>query len=865
MTNQRGIALLAVMFALLLMSVIGLGMMFSTNTESTINYNYRDAQVVVYASKGGLYEVRDRIQPSTHNIDAPTALPSLTAANVIYVLASSSIVPWDTSDPYFDSELCQENVLGLSGTAGVPCTTMVASSNTAWRTIVNDSLSTSAPWNLSTPLDTKWVRITLKGNNMTPVAVNGNSGTSTQTCWDGANQVPLPSGYGATCAPNGSVGTIVLTAAGSGFTSTPAVTLSAPPSGTQATAHPVMTSVPTGHVASISITTGGSGYTSAPTVTITDTGAGTGATATATVPSGGAPVASVTWGSSGGQCYAAGTPPSASVSGGTGTGATATVSLASTKSCIYSWSISGVPPTCNSHKNDVMTVTPTEIGSGSSFSGTMTFNSSGVPSIGDGRATISNPGSSYTADLSATLSFSGGCSVPITAVAGYLASGITLGATGSGYTTPATVNFGTGTGSGVAAPSATATLGAAVGGSGTVTAITIVSSGNNYTAPTVSFSGGSGSGVVAVATVGVDNTLTSIAIDVAGSGYISDPTVTISGGGGTGATATARIGRGANYGKIYLLTSLAQTRSGARAMTQAEVASPVLGWNSTGALTLDGPNPSISSLPSSANFIVNGNDSNSCSETAEPTHPAVGTYDDPNANPPTTSTQSVTNTITAGNIESHYTGTGSTPSVQNVYDGLGDTLGTPTGLKALIDAVRDAPGAHVYGESPTSIELGSCGCATKSYTDPLGQVSNIPIYNSTNITAVTDYVDGDLTLDGNNEGYGILVVTGTLTMKGNFKWNGVVLVIGDGIANFSGGGAGKVNGTLLVSKIWTNHTTNRTLLSSVGSPTISWSGGGGNGIQYDHCWSTNLMQTLPFTPPPSTRPLKVLSIRSLPY
>src|SRR2546427_6392760 len=109
--NQSGVAMIIALFALLLLSVVGLGMMYSTNMETNINYNYRDKQVAFYAALAGLQEARDRIQPSTHNIVAPTALPSLTAQNIIYIVANSSIKPWDNTDPYFDTELCQDKVL----------------------------------------------------------------------------------------------------------------------------------------------------------------------------------------------------------------------------------------------------------------------------------------------------------------------------------------------------------------------------------------------------------------------------------------------------------------------------------------------------------------------------------------------------------------------------------------------------------------------------------------------------------------------------------------------------------------------------------------------------------------------------------
>ena len=60
-----------------------------------------------------------------------------------------------------------------------------------------------------------------------------------------------------------------------------------------------------------------------------------------------------------------------------------------------------------------------------------------------------------------------------------------------------------------------------------------------------------------------------------GAGYSqgTPPTVTLSGGGGgSGATASASVGSAGNtMGGVYLLTALAVTPSGSRAMTQMEI------------------------------------------------------------------------------------------------------------------------------------------------------------------------------------------------------------------------------------------------------------------------------------------------------
>src|SRR5262249_23498042 len=113
--NQRGIALFAALFALFLLAAIGIGIMYSTNIETTMNANYKTAQSALYAAFAGVQEARDRIQPSIGDITAPNALPSTSSANVIYILNprnSETVAPWDvsSSSTYPDTELCQEKV-----------------------------------------------------------------------------------------------------------------------------------------------------------------------------------------------------------------------------------------------------------------------------------------------------------------------------------------------------------------------------------------------------------------------------------------------------------------------------------------------------------------------------------------------------------------------------------------------------------------------------------------------------------------------------------------------------------------------------------------------------------------------------------
>src|SRR5213596_4279683 len=87
--NQSGVAMIIALFALLLLSVVGLGMMYSTNMETSINGNYRDKQGASYAALAGLQEARERIRVNSYDasnnpvysITPPFGLPSNSASS----------------------------------------------------------------------------------------------------------------------------------------------------------------------------------------------------------------------------------------------------------------------------------------------------------------------------------------------------------------------------------------------------------------------------------------------------------------------------------------------------------------------------------------------------------------------------------------------------------------------------------------------------------------------------------------------------------------------------------------------------------------------------------------------------------------
>src|SRR3954453_6579344 len=115
--DERGMALMLALFALLLLSGIGLCMVLASTTETHIDANYGGSLRSYYAAHSGLEEVRDRIRyPSSTS--APTGLanhlPTDVAGNpkgVLYVLnpdGGETVDPTDPTSPYFDVQLCHD-------------------------------------------------------------------------------------------------------------------------------------------------------------------------------------------------------------------------------------------------------------------------------------------------------------------------------------------------------------------------------------------------------------------------------------------------------------------------------------------------------------------------------------------------------------------------------------------------------------------------------------------------------------------------------------------------------------------------------------------------------------------------------------
>lgn len=168
--SEAGIALLIAIFVLLLISVVAIALIVSSNTESALAGNYRSSTSVYYAAVAGVEEARARLRTNNPNsfkntapagfLPAPgTAFDKCTPSYVLNPLTGEAVTPWDPANPYYDAQFGLEFGAFCGGAAGPP----------------SPSPSTSSVWN-SNPLNGlpfpgpvyKWVRI----NGVTEQSLN---------------------------------------------------------------------------------------------------------------------------------------------------------------------------------------------------------------------------------------------------------------------------------------------------------------------------------------------------------------------------------------------------------------------------------------------------------------------------------------------------------------------------------------------------------------------------------------------------------------------------------------------------------------------------------------------------------------------
>lgn len=181
--SEQGIALLLVVFVLMMMSAVGIAMLYMTDTETALAADYRDSQQAYFAARAGLQEGLARLA-AKEAVITPTAVNKL-----VYIInkqqSSEDIKPWDPANKYFDTELCHENLFsGISASSTLaPCT--AAPSGSSW---YSTQASTGPNTNTSAALSYKWVRINLKVNASAPYSVSSTAASSQQVFWNNGSE-----------------------------------------------------------------------------------------------------------------------------------------------------------------------------------------------------------------------------------------------------------------------------------------------------------------------------------------------------------------------------------------------------------------------------------------------------------------------------------------------------------------------------------------------------------------------------------------------------------------------------------------------------------------------------------------------------
>src|ERR1041385_766858 len=88
--NEKGVALLLSILALLLLTGVAVAMMYMSSTDAVINSNFKAEETEYFAARAGVEEIRDRMIPGAapYSISAllPAQLPGVANQSVLYIL-----------------------------------------------------------------------------------------------------------------------------------------------------------------------------------------------------------------------------------------------------------------------------------------------------------------------------------------------------------------------------------------------------------------------------------------------------------------------------------------------------------------------------------------------------------------------------------------------------------------------------------------------------------------------------------------------------------------------------------------------------------------------------------------------------------
>lgn len=172
--TSRGIAMIVAMFALLILSLIGLALLSVSSIEVLVNQNSKSSRAAYFAADAGTEEARFRLMTTGGNA---IPFPGNTTS-AIYIRANTSIDPTSGSastNPYFDPEYSVISKRDSNGTL----TTTASGLNSATFYTTMQGGSNQVPY--------AWVKITRKTETLAGQTVDNNSANDTTAVYFGAN------------------------------------------------------------------------------------------------------------------------------------------------------------------------------------------------------------------------------------------------------------------------------------------------------------------------------------------------------------------------------------------------------------------------------------------------------------------------------------------------------------------------------------------------------------------------------------------------------------------------------------------------------------------------------------------------------
>ncbi|MBL9189294.1 MAG: S-layer family protein [Opitutaceae bacterium] len=634
---------------------------------------------------------------------------------------------------------------------------------------------------------------TVVGGNLSIITNNG-SVTQSRVLTVG-NLTSVSSGTGSITLGHQGLATLGLTAAGSGYTSAPVVTITGG-GGSGATATATFNTT-TGAISGLTITSAGSGYTSSPTVTIaTQTGA-TVATASSVVGNDFVGNFSTTTTGSATVADRNAISLGASTNGGLTVNAGGNITTAAAVTSNGSVSLNAFAPgdinfASNSTVNGTLSASVAGIGNLITINtvGNLTVGTLTAAGVALNAVSVNSGGSGYTTAPTVIIGTNGGGTgaAATATVSGGVVTGINITNPGSGYTSAPTISINSNTGGSnplsvgsltapIAAslnytvgqeiflsasqggagydmnnlPTVTLTGGGGTGATvtplwqnGVLVRLTITNAGTGYSStPTVTLTGG-GAPITAVNNVNFDlvaSSLTGVGSLVAGgTGYTSAPIVTITGGGGSGATATASVNTttGMLTGITILTTGTGYTTSPTVSLAGGGGVADVTASISGFALAGNGGNVTVSTT---GNLTLSNNIQGGNVFVTAPTITSTGGTISTNG--------TVAYNATGGNL---VIGSG------NARKFVGVATGNITQIGAMT-VIANSTDTHVFNATST-------GNITLANSNNLGGLvqflagRDVSLSTNRNITLGTTNTSGNLTLNTTNSTSG----SGTVTL-----------------------------------------------------------------------------------------------------